>query len=1182
MIASGTIIGTTISALYGAPPTGLLLPECTGIKPVVSVGKGSGSMTIDGNTVKIEAKADELGKYAVNWTMDAAVMDFYLPKGTEISRDCERLSMKYVLPPVKDCQVELRVLVKDSRDGVWAVGTRVGPRWSQLQFTPTSNQIETYAWNTSECGRIDPWVMMSLSPERFDEYDAPKPPMRLLGFRIALTGKSDITLTISDIFGSGAGTVPDPYWNLSNDNEFTVRIQKPANASRPPPRFGWGPSEPAPYLKAADLGLPPGKYTVNWEILGLKAWDVVKSGSQEMIVAKDGDSRIYFPLMDVGDWRMHLFITKDNSKDIKERFLTCTVIRNANGTSGANDAKLPKPLSVSTANPAGNMFSKGTPVVLNVKVIGEYAEKNGLKLAFSAESSDGRTFLKDEIPVEGKISVDLSAAAAKESVLWLKFDLMENGRVIDSSRRVIGVKDDLATPITGIESKASKESKFRDAVMRTKGDWFEGSTPLISHAGTLDGEFSKWMDEAKLIGYNMVELPATWYELEPLPGIYQLEYLDRYVKMAEGKGLSVVLRVHPRLECTPSWIPRRFQENQDGFAHGLWGGTTNLVSSPASPELIDAYHKFLKKLSEHYRNDPEMIGYSLAHTYFDHVFFTEPWVGQFVDYSEAMRQGFIRSLKKKYSYDMESLRKAHGINYSSWEAVRAPLPEVKYDNLGRLKPRKDALWHDWIEQMLHCLTVPFEKDAVAALRAGDPACMALPYSSQAREFNEHLYPELQVGSAQGSMERQFPYPVLEYPVRFEPIAKVSRGAQTADVGITNVLFERPGFNTFYNYWFPEWKIDSVTPDIRDAEKRLAQWFKVVDRIAGAEPITVNNGGENGGIMINSLETLVYTWQHLHGSRAKDYSNLYSYAAGKDGIQCMTMTNHGMSQERLKKYSYVIIPFGADTFTSGQIDTLRKYVENGGKLILEATSGLWKIDDDKSNALAVAFGLPAPIPLEENPKASSEEAKTTPDELLKGVPLKFRLANYKPPINDQPMEWIHCALRQYFRACRFEKKIPAGIKVVATFNDGAPAALLSKFGKGEVLQFCGTVEWPECPGLALRLDRWGRGEACDAKPAESPEILSCQLEKDGKRYVLGRRFVPDSMLIDLKTGKMPPNTQTLADLKVKFSKMGDGKYRVAELVSGKTFNEMTGGELEDGVTLSLKPGEGFLLEAAPQK
>ncbi|MFZ2655915.1 MAG: beta-galactosidase [Victivallales bacterium] len=1174
-----TLLASVLLGAQAAAENLINMPEGIKVQASMAFGQGQGTMSVDKDVLKIEAKADTLGDYAENWKFKAAVFDYVLPEPVQLPPECAKLSL-YINcdgPANKHVPAMFRVLVRDSRGGIWAVGTRLRSQYSGVPSTKGFERIESYTWDTSEGGRIDPWVMMSLTPDKFDEYDAPKLPLSFAGVRLVLPKLCSFSMEVKDPACDIRGVQPDPYWCISPELIYSKRF-KPGSEGGGASRYGWGPYESGPFLKAGDLNLPAGNYAFSWEILDRNEWDVMASRAGTFKVV-DASSSISFPLLANGTYRLRLYLRGESSVTGNEHILLYTVIRNSRGEALREAAMPPKPLSFKTDNPGSNVFEAGAPVKVSIACDPNSAK--GKTISWVVESCDGRKLDEGKSDAGSMINLDLGALASKETTLWIKASLMDGDKVIDICRRVVGCKsapEAVAAPVD--PDPAGKLKPLMNTFRRTKGDWFEGMTSIATNADLTMKQMKTWLDEGKDTGYNIVELSAPWYDLEPIEGVYQFSYLDRLVDEAKKRGFHVVIRAHPVEYSMPGWVDRELQEDMDHRAHGIWYGA-GTVSSPASALMREKYFKYLKTLATHYRQDPKVLGYTLSNVFYDHSLIDCPWTGQFVDYSDAMRRRYVADLRKKYNEDLQALCASHARNYHSWEDVEIPRVALSMDDKGRITPRPDKAMSDYEECKANAL-MSFRTESFKVLREGDPACVIGPYSDHAREFLESNFAENKIFVPQGSMEDQYPPLTRGYIVRYEPHAKVARTALTTDIGVTNLIFHKPGWNELYNYWFPNWKLAEVAPEIREAELRLKAWFAAIDKMEGAKESLEDPS--KMPLVIHSLETLVYSWQHVHTSRIYDYVNPYYTRAAIEKVRYDRETSGALTPAEFAGRPYVYVPYCSDTFTGEKLRMMADYVENGGKLVLEPTSGFFQLSPLEANSLGRLLGLPESAPCKlKDEKQTGLEASCASGSILEGVKLAFRVKEYKPPIDNQPVAWLHCAIRNYLRPCKLASAVPQGAAVLAT-ADGAPSAILVKKGKGEILFFCGgVVDWFASPGLALRIDNWGRGRPLSADAPNEPEILASPMERKGTLFVVGRRFVNHALISKLKQGNTPDECKTPKALSILFPQAKEGRYKVTELVTGKDLGVLDAEQLRTkGVPLDLRAGEGFLLEAAPAK
>lgn len=1129
------------------------------------LGEGTAELTGSNNLYQVRATATTLGDYAENWRFPGTVIDLRFPTPQELPAGTNRLSVEVKNPYHKDKpDAGFRILIGDARGGEWAVSTFLKGKRGDLPYVNDFERELSFPVDITEAGRIDRWVMMALDPQKFDEYALPQPPLKLLGVRLILKEKGELNFSFRNLQPEMAGSGYDPCWDLMDNPIWTARLKL-----RQPRRFGWGQDEAAPYLKPSDLSLGKGKFDFTWEITDLATQKQTHTASGSAVIDDNTPAALSFPLLPAGTYRLNLYLKPENEKAGREMMFHYVVYSNSRGF--VLPARLaPKPLNCATAG--SSTFAPGAEAKAQLAANGA---QPGDTIEWALTSADQRALGTGSIGATGG-AIDLAPFfAAGENTVWLEAKLMRGGVQIDVLRRVFGQTSSAPAVSATPPAPGAKEKQLAGQFQRTKGDWHEGGTAVISQHKDFMEKFTKWTDEAKEIGYNIVEYSVPWDEAEPLPGVYEFKYIDEMVKIAKDRGLYVVLRVHPNVGCVPDWLPRETQRASDGRWHGIWGGSSNPIYDPASDVLNSAQAKFLETLAAHYRDDQKVIGYTLSNVFFDHGFIDSPYTGQYSGYSEAMRLAFIEYLRAKYA-TLSAVNKAHGASYTSWESIPLPGPVFTNTADGRLQPRQDRLHLDFMDCKKKAL-MAFRTRAIEAMRKGDPSCMVGPYSDNARALLEDYYEKNDVMVAQGSMEDQYPPLVQPYQVRYEPHAKVSRLARTTDIGVSNLLFYQPGRNTFFNYWFPQWTLATVEPDIKEAEARLKTWFASVDRLMGAQPLGVDNK-QAEGMVVASLDTLLNNWQHLHTARINDYLAPYFYRCKNE----MTRSKMVFSTEagaKLAHVPYVYVPYSSDEIDAALARKIADFVQNGGRLFIDGTGGNWTEDGVTAGSLRTLLALPA-VRILPQPQTEAEKAEVSGG-MLKDQTLSFRTRQWLPPIESQPVAWIDTCARGYYLPARFTGALPEGAETLATIG-GEPVALRIPFGKGEVIAFAGTVDWFGSIGLAGRLDNWGKGLALDTPRVADPEALVSAFSKDDKVYAIGRRFIRHDLIAKLKGGKMPQGIDTPQELALKIPGMPAGKWKVSELLSGKDYAVAESAEIvNNGIKLPLHPGEAFFLELTKQ-
>ena len=211
-------------------------------------------------------------------------------------------------------------------------------------------------------------------------------------------------------------------------------------------------------------------------------------------------------------------------------------------------------------------------------------------------------------------------------------------------------------------------SIFYNKVSAQTTTWFDDSDLCLTGVYYYPEHWdeSQWERDFKKmseLGFEFTHFAEfAWQQLEPKEGQYDFGWLDRAVALADKYGLKVVM-------CTstatpPVWLSRKYPEilvrNEDGtiLDHGA-----RQHASFSSPMYRELSMKMIRRLAQHYGNDPRIVGWQLDN---------EPHVQY--DYNEAAQKGFRAWLKDRYNNDIETLNSAWGTAF--WSEAYASFDEI--------------------------------------------------------------------------------------------------------------------------------------------------------------------------------------------------------------------------------------------------------------------------------------------------------------------------------------------------------------------------------------------------------------------------------------------------------------------------------------------------------------------------
>lgn len=187
---------------------------------------------------------------------------------------------------------------------------------------------------------------------------------------------------------------------------------------------------------------------------------------------------------------------------------------------------------------------------------------------------------------------------------------------------------------------------------------------------------SQWERDIKNIadlGFEFIHMGEfAWAALEPEEGVFDFEWLDTAVNLAEKYGLKVILCSTPA--TPPAWLSTkhpeilRVEENGRQLAHG------RRQQASYSSDFYRLYSlQLIEKLAKRYGKNPTVIGWQLDN---------EP--KGTVDYSRNATLRFRDWLKKKYG-TIEALNQAWGaafwsMTYNNFDQITLPRISLGMNN----------------------------------------------------------------------------------------------------------------------------------------------------------------------------------------------------------------------------------------------------------------------------------------------------------------------------------------------------------------------------------------------------------------------------------------------------------------------------------------------------------------------
>ncbi len=894
------------------------------------------------------------------------------------------------------------------------------------------------------------------------------------------------------------------------------------------PRFLFGemPFAKQPFVTVGDLLPDKGDYVIKWQARKDVYGRPVAQGEWRLPGYDAGVKARFQPLpLDLrSEGQYWVRFTIEGKAGAAPRFVDTRfkIIRGAKVEPAPLDPEL-RPLGgLLVVNPqrSGQVYEPGelTDCVVRVwKPVGEtnrtFALKVGKSLypagAAGQEVSYAVVFDGAQEYADIKIPLELGASCP---LLQLDMQLLDGKKELDHSTQRLGQK---SLPDAKPWTNRGKVLKWADI--------FENGNHMLSCAewdprytqNTDLAKFEQWVLDVKKQNINTVELFPQWREIEPMPGVFWWEQVDRRLEIIAKHDLKAMIN----LDCTrvPDWMVEESQADEDGMVNGLWGGGGNdVLKSPSSPSLQQHYGEYLAHLALRYRDNPNLVAYSSLLIFFDHFWADHPWQGQYVDYSEAAREGFRRYLREVKGLSLEELSKRWGRPpMTSWDAVELPRTDLFLGlaTIDRPDPRPE--WRDFLEFRSWCW-----KDFVTGLVAG-----TIRKYDDLRPIGFHGNPLdekdsrangifLCAGSSEGSLDGyRSPYSL---PKRAESIQMLFHSSYYTAICMSNLLAQ--GNLNVQHFWMPKWRWENgPTEEATAGAHALAGWQDLFKGDLGvAKPVHAAATGPAPVFgLLFSRASILYGVRSFHFPRLDDYKMVLERATSTPRV----VLEEKVTAEELAKLPCVIVDHTTRILPQDTIERLAAYVRNGGKLVIAPTSGRYTLDPAAGDhALRKALGLPPPEstwsmaaecrqPGDYKPyypwdvsgrgtpgeQSLSEPGQTAVASVVDGgvfAPerrLVFRLGPYSMYNRDTWSDWAH--MLPYFVFGRHQEKNVPGGTVLANWADEGVAATLHTVGKGQVLCLWGTPDWFNWREALDDIAKWaGPAKAAVPETAKAPPYL----------------------------------------------------------------------------------------------
>ena len=488
----------------------------------------------------------------------------------------------------------------------------------------------------------------------------------------------------------------------------------------------------------------------------------------------------------------------------------------------------------------------------------------------------------------------------------------------------------------------------------------------ISYGGDYNPE--QWPEEVwqedmrlfKLAGIDTVTLNVfSWASIQPSEDTYDFDRLDKIIKLVTDNDMKICLATSTGAH--PAWMATRYPEilrtDFQGRKH-KFGGRHN--SCPNSPVYRKYAARLAGKLSEHYKNQTNIIGWHISNEFGGEC------------YCEKCEQAFREWLKKRYK-TLEELNRAWntafwGHTFYDWNEIVLPNELSEHFNMmGRDRTQFQSITIDYkrfnSESMMDCYRLEYD-----AIKQNTPD---IPVTTNLMGFYQPLDYRKWAKYMDFASWDNYPSPT-DSPARMAMNHDLIRGLKSGKSfclmeqtpSVTNWQpynkLKRPGVMRLMSYQAVAHGADTVMFfQMRRSIGACEKYHGAVIDHAGHENTRVFREVSELGAELKCLQdatldartqakvAIVFDWENWWGI---DYSSgpslLINYhqealnyyeALFKQNIPCDIIG----TEEDLSKYDLVIAPILY--MIKGDYDEkLRQFVKNGGNFITTYFSGY--VDD----------------------------------------------------------------------------------------------------------------------------------------------------------------------------------------------------------------------------------------------
>ena len=244
--------------------------------------------------------------------------------------------------------------------------------------------------------------------------------------------------------------------------------------------------------------------------------------------------------------------------------------------------------------------------------------------------------------------------------------------------------------------------------------WYGGGKARAPMLEPVDGSSAeRWgrdLDQIKSVGFNTVKCWVDWATAEPKAGEFHFENLDLLLKLAQARGLRVIVQVY--LDSAPDWVGRRFP---DGRFVDRSGAVIESQAAPGfcidHPGVRGEIVKFLEALSRDANRSTALYAWDV---------WSEPHVINWAEFPYLTNPEFCYcpNSQRRFRAWLEAKYKTIDLLNAAWYRHFERWDEVSPPRASTILSYTDYLdWRAFIDDKL----AGDLKTRVEAIRRADPA-----------------------------------------------------------------------------------------------------------------------------------------------------------------------------------------------------------------------------------------------------------------------------------------------------------------------------------------------------------------------------------------------------------------------------------------------------------------------------